>query len=147
MSNENVAASAPVHQLVRQIRGLLDKATSSGKGWKAEYCGHDEWRIKAPHPIASACCPDLGCANNVHAIVAVFNALPALLAIAEAAADVIESRYHPQYDMTEKLNTLECATIDLRTALSLLPNAKAQPADQTAPPTTPCVAGSADATC
>jgi hypothetical protein len=26
-------------------------------------------------------------------------------------------------------------------------NAQAQPADQTAPPTTPCVAGSADATC
>ena len=35
--------------------------------------------------------------------------------------------------------------VELRAAIR--PNAKAQPADQTAPPTTPSVAGSADAPC
>jgi hypothetical protein len=37
--------------------------------------------------------------------------------------------------------------INRRTRTAIRPNAQAQPADQTAPPTTPCVAGSADATC
>lgn len=60
--------------------------------------------------------------EDAELIVAAVNALPALLAVADAAGDVIESRYHPQYDMTEKLDAMECATIDLRTALSLLPN-------------------------
>ncbi len=103
----NNTLPAPVHQLVGQLRELMAKATSAGKGWKAEYCGHDEWRIKAPHPIASACCPDLGCANNVKAIVAVFNALPALLAIAEAAERQDEERPGDTFnDLHEALSAL-----------------------------------------
>lgn len=40
--------------------------------------------------------------------------LAALIAIARAARDVVEARYHPQFDMTEKLDGLEIAMIDFR---------------------------------
>jgi hypothetical protein len=92
---------APIQQLVGQLRELTSKATSSGNGWKAEPCGNNEWRIKAPHPFANACCPDLSCENNIRAIVAVFNALPTLLAIAEAAQAVQDGQDMRDEDETE----------------------------------------------
>jgi hypothetical protein len=123
VSKENVAASAPVHQLVGQLRELLSRC--GGLPWSvspddpAEVC---EIRNKHDPTEADPLVAESLWHRDATLIVAAVNALTPLLAIAEAASDVIESRYHPQYDMAEKLNTLECATIDLRTALSLLPN-------------------------
>ncbi len=129
MSKENVAASAPVHQLVGQLRELMAKATP-GPLSIGEYGD-----IKAPSilrheklsvggvsiPCGSVRKNDISHANR-DLIVAAINALPALLAVAEAAEAILvcgDLHWHtPQADRSGREH-------DLRTALSLLPNAKA----------------------
>ena len=82
MSKETVAASAPVHQLVGRLRELLAKAAPGP--WIAE---GSSFRSTTSHPTDEIVdyVYDLA---DAQFIVAAINALPALLAIAEAAADV-----------------------------------------------------------
>jgi hypothetical protein len=129
--HETHQSGSPVRRLVGRMRELVGKSTASGNGWEAESCGNDDWRIKAPHPFAKHCCPDLGCANNVHAIVAAINALPALLAIAEAAEEsaihfesCLDIADHHQGGFPEDFLDEKAALNKLKAALSLPSNAK-----------------------
>lgn len=130
MSNKNHMAPGPVHALVGQLRELLDKATP-GPWCCADCTGHLECRemgyighleLHAPSsPFRRA-----ESEHDARLLVAAVNHLPALLAIADAAAVVSAQRNGP-YLMADMDATLK-AESDLRTALSLLPNAKDQPA-------------------
>jgi hypothetical protein len=101
---------------IQHLRDLLGKATPGP--WQRGPAAH---QIDGPGGLQIAATTSWKNAADRELIVAAINAMPALLAIAEAANDVIESRYHIQFDLSEKLDALECATIDLRSALALLP--------------------------
>ena len=153
----NQSSPAPQHRLVGQLRELMKKATQ-GPLYLGEYGDikapgigkHD----KLPLMGVSMSCgsvqkSDPGFANR-DLIVAAVNALPALLAIAEAAelASVeIASTGYPKDDkgryakggewdfseMTRNDNVADAEAVKkafllLDAALSLLPNAKGQPA-------------------
>jgi hypothetical protein len=136
MNDENHVKAAPVHRLVGQLRALLAKATpgpweevcaasrkhvcilevSGGTPPGGQYSPPRRWKIVGktrPHAPTDQ-------DANAAIIVAAVNALPALLAIAEAAAVVSLQRNGP-YLMADMDATLK-AESDLRTALSLLPN-------------------------
>jgi hypothetical protein len=122
MNNENHTKAAPVHQLVGQLRELLHKADSvpwvnDGKSLRSALAHASDDIVDYVYDL-----------ENAELIVAAVNALPALLAIAEAAAIVSAQRNGP-YLMADIDATLK-AESDLRAALSLLPNAKDQGADK-----------------
>lgn len=114
---ENKPSPAPMHRVVGQLRELLIKSdihilTPSRHGFEA-------W------DTANECCVLEGSAKSIAVAIAAVNALPALLAIAEAAHARMET-YDKGEDYTGGIRSQEWD--DLRTALSLLPN----PSDQLA---------------
>jgi hypothetical protein len=126
MNNENHMTAAPVHRLVGQLRELLDKAPAGEWGPQHNNYGTGV-QIRQPDGFVNVfwwhCehiddrtedCRDL--------VVAAINALPALLAIAESAA-VVSSQRNGPYLMAD-MDATQKAESDLRTALSLPPNAE-----------------------
>jgi hypothetical protein len=141
MNDETHMTAAPVHRLVGQLRELLDKAPAGEWGPQHNNYGTGV-QIRQPDGVVNVfwwhCehiddrtedCRDL--------VVAAINALPALLAIAESAA-VVPSQRNGPYLMAD-MDATQKAESDLRTALSLLPNAKDDRAAASAAPSqSPC---------
>jgi hypothetical protein len=110
----------PTHHL----RQLLAEATP-GPWHSREYTNGDTLVVEigdAMFVLAQPNVRDVPASADAALIVAAVNALPALLAIAEAAQEVLRC----EDDITEPDYVLNRATESLRTALSLLPIAKAQ---------------------
>ena len=128
MSKENNAASAPVHQLVGQLRELMAKVHEAPLLYDTCVIASEAWcdQNGMIHYEAYGGPLAEGDPRTLRLCVAAVNALPALLAIAEAAA-VVSSQRNGPYLMADMDATLK-AESDLRTALSSLPNATIQTA-------------------
>jgi len=121
---ENKPSPSPLNQVVGQLRELLSRATP-GPWCGADchehlecreigYIGHIE--LHSPSSPFQRAEPE----HDARLLVAAVNNLPALLAIAEAAAVVSAQRNGP-YLMADMDATMK-AESNLRMALSLLPN-------------------------
>lgn len=146
MTNTNDVDPAPVHDLVGELRDLIHRGTSGpweahARPWRCNGKPMDEWNIRTTW-IQGQLKDKMGVVarslnfsddekdrhgvwldkKDADLIVAAVNALPALLAITEAAAVVLSKRNGP-YLMADMDATLK-AESDLRTALRLLPNAQ-----------------------
>lgn len=124
MSTRNEAASAPVHRVVGQLRELM---SNCGRlPWVAEFAHiNDSTNIKDADGQMVACDTEGwhgACDKHDGAvIVAAINALPALLAIAEAA-DRIDNDAWEAHDGSDNWVVEDCHMVALTEALSLLPN-------------------------
>jgi len=122
MNDNNHMKAAPVHQLVGQLRELLAKSTPgpwmNNEFYELIHTHSDKVKLK---PLVMYHIRNDNSVSDSALIVASINALPALLAIAEAAQLLAEKEGYP----CEGSADYHRRFAGLRTALSLLPNAKA----------------------